>query len=42
MGRNRVCVARQIQKVELEIGLPDIADIAEVVEADPAGAALGL
>jgi diguanylate cyclase (GGDEF)-like protein len=38
MGRNRVCVARQIQRVELEIGMPDLP---EVVEADPAGASSG-
>ncbi|MGH3164891.1 MAG: GGDEF domain-containing protein [Trebonia sp.] len=43
-GRNRVCVARQIQKVELEIGIPDLPDAveAEVVEADAAGASLAL
>lgn len=37
-GRNRVCVARHVQRVELQVGIPDVA---EVVEADPAGASLG-
>jgi diguanylate cyclase (GGDEF)-like protein len=36
-GRNRVCVARQIQRVELEIGIPDVA---EAVDADRAAASL--
>jgi diguanylate cyclase (GGDEF)-like protein len=39
LGRNRVCVARQVQRVELEIGIPDIP---EAVEVDAAGASLGL
>jgi diguanylate cyclase (GGDEF)-like protein len=38
-GRNRVAVARHVQKVELEIGLPEELG---VVRADPAGASLGL
>lgn len=39
MGRNKVCVARQVQKVELEITMPDLP---AVVEADPAGTSLCL
>lgn len=37
-GRNKVAVARHVQKVEVEIGLPDPLELAE---ADPAGASLG-
>jgi diguanylate cyclase (GGDEF)-like protein len=38
-GRNKVAVARHVHKVELEIGLPEELG---VVQADPAGASLGL
>lgn len=38
-GRNRVCVARQVQRVELELGIPDAP---EVAETDPTGALLAL